>query len=113
VLPDASIGIFYGANHAADAEAIARYGLIPVLNSMAQIGVWREFAAGQGAEFPAIIHVDTGMTRVGISLAEAETLAKDAALLKGVDVLYFMSHLACAEMAKHPLNAKQVGRFAA
>ncbi|MBM3617384.1 MAG: alanine racemase [Alphaproteobacteria bacterium] len=111
VLPDAHIGVFYGANHAEDAAAIAEHGLIPVLNSLEQVSVWREHAATLGKSHKAIVQVDTGMTRAGMSLEDAAQLAQDASLLAGIEVAYFMSHLACAEMLHHPLNAKQAARF--
>lgn len=110
-LPEANIGVFYGANHAEDAAAIHQHGLIPVLNSLEQVAIWRGFAANVDKRLPAIVQVDTGMTRAGMSLADAEQLAQDASLLAGFEIAYFMSHLACAEMLQHPLNVKQAARF--
>lgn len=111
VLPDASIGVFYGANNPTDAQTMHKYGLIPVLNSLAQVAVWREQAKIAGETLSAIVQVDTGMTRAGMSLDEARELADNSALLAGIHVRYFMSHLACAEVAHHPLNAKQLKNF--
>lgn len=112
-LPDVFIGVFYGVNNRDDAEAADAYRLIPVLNTMAQIAEWRAYATWKEKSLPAMIHVDTGMTRVGISHAEAEVLAQETSLLAGLDVQYFLSHLACAEATQHPLNAVQLMRFKA
>lgn len=111
--PNPFIGVFYGVNNREDAAETYTHGLIPVLNSMAQIAVWRGYAVEKGQELPCIIHMDTGMTRVGISQEEMKELADNQGLLAGLDVHYFMSHLACAEVPKHPQNAAQLTRFQA
>lgn len=77
-------------------------GLTTVLNSLDDI------AAHSG---PAILHVDSGMSRLGLSLDELETLAADPSLLEGVEILYVMTHLAAAEDPQHPLNPAQLTRF--
>jgi len=70
--------------------------LTPVINSLDQAAVW---------DGPAAIHVDTGMNRLGLSLAEARTLAGRR------DVVLVMSHLACAGQPDHPMNRLQLTRF--
>ena len=80
------------------AEALAGADLTPVLNSLDQAQAW---PAGR----PAALHVDTGMNRLGVSLAELERLPG------GLRATLVMSHLACAEDAAHPLNAAQIERF--
>lgn len=77
--------------------------LTPVLNSLADI------AAHRG---PALIQVDTGMSRLGLPPAELDALAADPAPLAGVEPLYVMTHLACADEPDHPMNAAQAMRFA-
>lgn len=111
VLPDAAIAVLYGVATAEDAKLTVAHGLIPVLNSMEQLALWRDAAAGEGRALPAILHVDTGMSRLGLPLADAERIAEDAALLAGVDLRLVMSHLACSGTPDHPLNRQQLGRF--
>lgn len=77
--------------------------LTPVINSLADL---RAHAG------PAILHVDTGMSRLGLPLDELEALAAAPALLEKIDLLYIMTHLAAAEEPGHPLNAAQMDRFA-
>jgi alanine racemase len=88
-----------------DAARITGARLIPVLNSLWQVRLWA--AEGRG---PAVLHVDTGMNRLGLRLEEVETAAKAAADF-GVEAV--MSHLACADEPAHPLNALQLERFRA
>ncbi|WPB84978.1 alanine racemase [Sediminicoccus rosea] len=77
-------------------------GLTPVLNSLDDV------AAHSG---PAILHVDSGMSRLGLALDELEKLADNPALLDGLEILYVMTHLAAAEDPQHPLNLVQLTRF--
>jgi alanine racemase len=72
----------------------------PVLNTHEQIKRWRETG------LPCDVMVDTGMNRLGVSLADVE-----AGALKGLDVDILMSHLACAD-EDSPRNEAQRAAFA-
>ena len=74
----------------------------PVLCTPAQVAYWR--GAGGG---PCDVMVDTGINRLGLSPAEAVS-----GLLDGLDLDTLHSHLACADMPGHPLNARQRQDFA-
>ncbi len=89
-----------------EADAFASAGARPVLNSLEQIARW----GGRGA---ALLHIDTGMGRLGLSSAEVERLARDSALLAGVHVELVLTHLACADEPGHALNPLQLERFEA
>lgn len=78
--------------------------LLPVLNSLADIRAHRG---------PALIQLDTGMSRLGLPPAELDGLAADPSPLAGVETLFWMTHLSCADEPDHPLNALQAERFAA
>jgi alanine racemase len=56
------------------------------------------------------IHIDTGMNRLGLNPAQALPLAARLNL-SGHGIKLVMSHLACAEMPNHALNAKQINEF--
>ena len=62
-------------------RACAEAGIVPVLNSLDQIDNWSRLARAQGAELPALLQFDTGMSRFGLSPDEAEALAADPARL--------------------------------
>jgi alanine racemase len=82
----------------------------PVINSMTELAEWDTFAAARGLQDGAALHVDTGMNRLGVSLAEAVALAPRAQTQNhGISLL--LSHLACADIADHPLNARQLQLF--
>ena len=92
--PGAMVAVLNGFAAGADGAA----GLTPVLNSLADV------SAHQGR--PAILQLDTGMARLGVPPEECSQLA-------GLQPLFLMTHLACADRSDHPLNAAQAGRFAA
>ncbi|MGH6981689.1 MAG: alanine racemase, partial [Stellaceae bacterium] len=91
LLPEARIAILNGFERAA-AREFARGRLIPVLNHLGQVADWRK--AGRGA--PAILHFDTGMSRLGLPPAETAQLVRRPALLDGVALAGVMSHLTTA-----------------
>lgn len=88
--------------------------LTPVLNSLDQITAWASEAVVSGeGPLDCTLHVDTGLNRLGLRLEEAQAVAAASPdRLRGLEVTLIMSHLACAELPDHPLNALQLERFA-
>ena len=107
-LPDVEIAVLNGLPHGGAAEFVARR-LIPVLNDLGQIASWRDAGFGR----PAILHIDTGMARLGLPPRELARLAAEPALLDGVTLRAVMSHLARADEADHEFNARQLAAFRA
>ena len=85
-------------------------GLVPVLNSPAQVEAWAALARRDGP-LPAALHIDTGMNRLGLSLAEAQALSEARDRFAGLSLDLVVSHLACADDPQHPLNARQQAAF--
>jgi alanine racemase len=82
----------------------------PTLNDLGQIADWAGHCVERGP-LPAAIHVDTGMSRLGLSKAEANTLLAEPERLMGFKTRYLLSHLACADTPDHPLNREQRAAF--
>ncbi len=112
LLPGAMLGVLNGLRPGTEAEHRA-HDIIPVLGSLAEIALWRAEAARAGARLPAIIHIDTGMARLGLTEAEVAALAAEPTLLDGIAMRFVMTHLVSAERAGDPLNEHQRARFAA
>lgn len=110
VLPEAEICVFNGVDAAA-APALADSRLTPVLNHLGQIADWSAVGRARGTALPAFLHVDTGMTRLGLGSDEVATLAGEPGRLAGIAVTGLMSHLACADQPDHDLNVAQRARF--
>jgi len=90
---------------------LLQHGLIPVLSEPGQAARWAGHAASAPARPPAILQLDTGMTRLGLGRREVETLVADRATLDALGLTMVMSHLACADEPEHPQNAVQLERF--
>lgn len=110
-LPEqAEIFVLHGPPVGTDAEFI-HHRLIPVLNSLPQISAWRRAAYQLNRPLPAVVQIDSGMSRLGLTPAELDAWASDADFLQGMELRYLMSHLACAEQSGHPMNALQLSVF--
>ncbi len=110
-LPQARIIVLHGVPAGTQGE-IAEQRLIPVLSTLAEIERWRDHAALLNRKLPTIIHIDTGMNRLGLPLSILDRVRNNIpTLLAGLDLQAWMSHLACADDPRHPLTAEQRQRF--
>lgn len=103
VLPQVGILVLGGAWRG-DVGRFRHHRLVPVLNSVAQVRDWLDLAGG--ADW--WLHVDTGMSRLGVDDQALATLGAAASLSGLVGV---MTHLACADRPADPVNAEQLRRF--
>ena len=92
--------------------ALISHRLTPVLNSLSEIAAWSAAAGVGQSALDAVIHVDTGMNRLGLSGDElAQLSGEKAKRLSGLNLVLVMSHLACSDDPANPLNAAQLSRF--
>lgn len=96
LLPDIEIAVL-SAPVEGFQTAYRDYRLLPVLNHPGDLAAW----PGEDA----VLHIDTGMTRLGLDPADAAALDRRRFRL-------VMSHLACADEPDHPLNEVQRRLFA-
>ncbi|HEX4635156.1 MAG TPA: alanine racemase, partial [Rhizomicrobium sp.] len=110
-VPKARIFVLDGAMPSS-VPALIRFSLTPVLNSLAQVAAWSA-AAGTGASaLDAVLHVDTGMNRLGLPQEELAILAAERAKrLAGLNLVLVMSHLACGDEPDNKMNVRQLSRF--
>lgn len=106
------IAVLNGCPAGCEGDFIDR-ALVPVLNSLADCARWQEAARAAGQALPALLHVDTGMSRLGLDAGEWAAVLRDRSCLDGIALQFVMSHLASAEVAGAPETAAQVARFAA
>ena len=110
-LPEATIHVLNGPLPDAVEDYLA-HRLIPVLNSLGDVQLWRNAAARQHRRLNADLHIDTGMCRLGLDLAETEIMLADAdALLDGIEVGLVMSHLASADVWDSDQSARQLKMY--
>ena len=110
-LPGAFLAVLGGLWPGTEGDFIAA-DIVPVLNDLDEIDRWRAAAGNAGRALPALLHVDTGMSRLGLDAAGLARLAADPARLAGIDLRYVMTHLLAAEVPDDPANAAQAARFA-
>ncbi|MDB4852504.1 alanine racemase [Alphaproteobacteria bacterium] len=105
--------------HLNQLDDYAAFRITPVLNDLEQLSRWRLFSQqrqktgpkiGHG-RLPAMLHIDTGMTRLGLDADQADWLIQNKAALDGLDCRYIMSHLSSAEVTGDPTNAAQLAAF--
>ncbi|WP_119302864.1 alanine racemase [Dongia deserti] len=109
VVPEADIYVLSGPMGGDEAEFV-QHRVTPVLNSPQQIDLWSRWCTANGAA-PAALHIDTGMSRLGLAPAELDRLIADPALLKAFSIPLVMSHLASADEPGSAQNAQQLARL--
>jgi alanine racemase len=95
-----------------DEDLFAAHGIAPVLGSLGEIDRWTAAARRCERKLPALLHIDTGMNRLGLDPAELAVLQQDHGRLAGLHLRYLMTHLVSAELPGDPINAAQRDRFA-
>jgi alanine racemase len=92
------------------AALFAEINARPVIGSLAEYVEWDAFRIASGWPGLAALHFDTGMNRLGFTLEEAP-LFTARAKMPDHGIALVMSHLACADIPGHPLNAAQIEAF--
>src|SRR5690606_11677410 len=64
-------------------------------------------------KLPALLQLDTGMSRLGLSASEFERLLENFALLDNIDIKFVISHLASGDEPENAANARQLANMSA
>jgi alanine racemase len=107
---DCTIHVLHGPPPGTAADFVA-HRLIPVLNDPGQVREWSALCARLGRRLAAAVQVDSGMSRMGLAPADLAALGDPCDWLAPFEPVLLMSHLACADVADHPMNARQRARF--
>ena len=81
------------------------YNLIPVCNTVDQV----KQASKNNIIF--MIHIDTGMNRLGLSITEANDLLLNKSKLNHKNLVLILSHFACSDNKLSKLNSIQIREF--
>jgi alanine racemase len=108
-VPSATIyaldGIFQNTS-----ETYARIDCKPVIGDINELAEWDMFCRRTGWSGGAAIHIDTGMNRLGLTVAEAQAIIpRINAGDHGIRLV--ISHLVSAELLNNPTNARQLTTF--
>ena len=78
------------------------HGLTPVLNHLGQLNAWRAAAQRFNRPLDAVIHIDTGMNRLGFGPEDTQALINERGRLRGLRLALIMSHLVASEEPSQP-----------
>ena len=106
LLGEAMLGVLNGLPPG-EAGCFVEHGLLPALGTLREVDEWAAQAREVGRALPALLHVDTGMHRLGLDSDEFEALLRAPWRLDGVDVRFAMTHLCAADTPDSPANAAQ------
>lgn len=101
--PGPEIAILGGLFHGAE-DVYLQHRLTPVLNALSDFERWKRPDS-------CMVHIDTGMRRLGLDTSEARRLIENPGLLKWLNVTATLSHFACADEDGHPLTRRQYEDF--
>ena len=110
ILPKADIHVFNGILPGWP-EVMIEYNLRPVLNRLDQINLWLRHVEKLETPILPDLHVDTGMSRLGLTPKEVETFVQTPGFSKGIKLDVLLSHLATADTPNHRLNQEQLNKF--
>lgn len=112
ILPDATIVILAPVLPQGFAQCRAA-SLIPSLNGPEALRLWKNDAQANGSALPAMLHIDSGITRLGFDDATFPSVFAELSDAECAAITEVSSHLACADEPSHPLNFEQLNRFKA
>ncbi len=95
------------------APIAAERGILPVLNSLDSILEWQALCKKLDKKLPALLQLDTGMSRLGLDELEFEILADNPEIFEYADIKFIISHLACADEPENLANFDQLNRMKA
>ncbi len=115
-LREAGIGapiLVMGGYYAGAQSELLERGLTPVVYDMGQVEGFARLVRSGGAPGPVAVHlkIDTGMARLGVTMAELPAFAARLAAFPEVHVRGLMTHLACADAPGLEETLLQMRRF--
>jgi len=109
LLPGAMIAVLNGPLPGTE-PAYLTHDITPVIGTRDAIARWSQ---PDLAPHPAIVHVDTGMNRLGLDAHDIAALRADPTQLARLTLRYVMTHLVSSEIPDAPENPRQAAAFAA
>lgn len=103
---DAKIIVFCGVLERTE-DYFFESHLVPVLVDRGQITRWSKAAQLKNQVLPAVLHVDTGMTRNGISFQDVMHLSQDPSSMDSFQLEMIISHLASSDEPENLQNEEQ------
>ena len=90
VLPEHPIYVLNGLLAGTEGDFV-EHGLTPALNHLGQLNTWRAAAQRFNRPLDAVIHIDTGMHRLGFGPEDTQILINERGRLRGLRLALLMS----------------------
>ena len=94
-----------------DLPDYSAHQLTPVINHSQQAEMLAAYQRQTQAALPAILHIDTGMNRLGYGKDTRSLLADKDSGLQEIELQLVMSHLACSDDPSDDYNRYQLEQF--
>ena len=107
--PNSTIYVLNGL-YSGTAPVFAEVNARPVINSLIEMAEWETFVASRQWTGGCALNVDTGDSRLGLSMEEAAAIAPRVHS-PGHGISLLMSHLDNAQKPANPLNERQIILF--
>lgn len=85
--------------------------ITPVLNDLSDIKVYNKFAMQKDKKLPFILHIDTGMTRLGLTDKQFYSFCENKEWHSHLEITYIMSHLSRSDEPQSDMNTFQLEKF--
>ena len=93
------------------AAPFAHLAVKPVLSTLDDVVAWSALCRARGERLPAVIHIDTGLHRLGLPVRDVRRLSAEPSMMSGIELDLVMSHLASADNPRDPKNRDQLVAF--
>ena len=107
--------LILGGCHRGQEDEMLAHDITPVINTSEQAERLGKVARERGMTIPVALHIDTGMSRLGLDTQETARLAKQVTekspILDGLSPRWLMSHLRAGEDDADPANEAQLHAF--
>jgi alanine racemase len=105
--------LLMGGHHGAAHDEVLARGLVPVVHDLGEVEAFARLVRSGDAQGPIDVHlkVDTGMARLGVTMAALPDVAAKLAHVPEVRVRGLMTHLACADAPTTEEMAEQMRLF--
>jgi alanine racemase len=101
-------GLFSG-----EAAFYTEHSLRPALGEASEVEEWARWCREQGKRYPAAVHIESGINRLGLEAPKLKELAGAPEIFSLFDLTLVLSHLARADEPEDDFNRQQLERFEA
>ncbi|MHA1558867.1 MAG: alanine racemase [Alphaproteobacteria bacterium] len=105
----AHIYVFNGPYLGSWTSLYQHHGLIPVLNTLKNIEEWNKYGSSIKRPLSAVLHIDTGINRLGLIEKELEIFLKKT--FSFINLEYAITHFACAAEPDSDFHKQQVKKI--